>query len=307
MGSRPSSRARAWAILLTTLILCGILTAINKREAQQGEPGAITSDLRRYVLAPPARVVMTARRWWGSHVAALLQGPELERENERLQALVAMLSQQNRELAGEDTENKRLRALLGFRSSSSMQLLPAEVIAVKPSPLRDSITLSIGDKDGVLRKTVVLDSSGALLGQVTDVTRDTSDVLLLTDDLSSVGVVVRQMNRAQTAGVVGICSGNRSALLSLTDLPQNADVRPGDRVETSGFGGVYPAGIPVGTVRSVSVDGATMLTGALVAPDAGFDNLQDVFVLPPAIPQGGDRSSRQVGRTPTSQSVARPG
>lgn len=240
------------------------------------------SDLRRYLLAPPAHAVAIGRDWWTIDIAAITKGPRLARENARLASQIAILSEQNRALAADEAENKRLRALLGFRSHIATVLWPAEVIAVKPSPLRDSITLSIGDVDGVKRKMVVIGPTGSLVGQVTDVTRTTSDVLLLTDDLSSVGVRIVPNNPppGKLPPTVGICTGDHSAMLNLIDAPQNADIAPGDRVVTSGLGSIYPAGVPVGTVQTVSEDSDTLLKGARVVPDTDFDHMQDVFVLP---------------------------
>jgi rod shape-determining protein MreC len=243
----------------------------------------MSSILRNDILAPPSGLFMKARRWCDLNVAARFRGPAVARENHRLQMQIAVLSEQNRDLADQQIENARLRALLQFESRSPLKLWPAEVIALKPSSLRDSVTLAIGDRRGVVRRMAVLGPTGALVGQVTDVTRETCDALLLTDDLSSVGVAILPQNRAPAASggeVVGICSGNRSPMLDLIDLPQNADIRPGDRVVTDGLGSVYPAGIEVGTVTTVGTDIATLMKSAKVAPTADLDHLQDVFVLP---------------------------
>ena len=233
------------------------------------------------LFVPAGSAVMSLRRWWSTDIASLFHGPRLARENRDLEARIAALSEQNRELAGEAEENKRLRALLDFQTESTFKLLPAEVIAVKPSALRDSITLSRGDRDGVVQKMVALDPSGALLGQVVDVGHDSCDVLLLTDDLSSVGALIVPSRPGQAADPPpsGICRGERSTVLNLIDIPQNADIRPGDRVVTSGLGSVYPKGIPIGTVTSVSVDGATLLKSASVATDADFNDFDDALLV----------------------------
>ncbi len=213
-------------------------------------------------------------------MTSFFTGPRLASENSRLQTQVAELSAQNRDLQDQAVENQRLRTLLAFKSRSPLALLPAQVIALKPSPLRDTLTLSRGIRDHVQRKMVVLDPSGALVGQVIDVTTDTCDVLLLTDDLSSVGAMVVPVGRkAAGPSTVGICSGVKAPALSLRDLPNDADVRVGDSVITSGLGTIYPKDIPIGRVYRVNFDTATYEKSAQVAPATDFNHLQEAFIV----------------------------
>ena len=280
MAARRTSRARLWSVLVFALLVCTLLTAIHRRDSASDRSDEVTSLIRSHLLEQPSKLVVSAKRWWTNDIVALFRGPRLARENDQLKGQIAGLSEQNRELEDESIENRRLRALLDFKVRSALTLIPAEVLAVDPSAARDSITVSRGDRDGVTQRMAVLDPSGNLVGQVVVVDHDTCDALLLTDDLSSVGAVVVAQNRASIgAQPAGICRGERAPLLNLIDLPQNADIRPGDLVETSGLGSVYPPAIPIGVVSSVTVDGATMLKSAQVAPDADLDHLEDTLIV----------------------------
>jgi rod shape-determining protein MreC len=213
-------------------------------------------------------------------VGALFSGPSLARENSNLVARISELTRENHDLQNEAAENRQLRALLGFQARSPMALLPVEVIAYKPSPLRDTITISKGTRDGVTQKSVVVDPSGSLVGQVIDSTTDTADVLLLTDDLASVGALTVPIGRLKpTPATIGICSGEQSTSLLLKDMPSVAVVQVGDKVVTSGLGGIYPKGILVGRIQQVMFDHSTFQKLASVAPAADFDHFEEGFVI----------------------------
>jgi rod shape-determining protein MreC len=273
-------RRGSWALLLFIIVVCGVLAIVHKRLDHGGHADPVIGMVRRVFLDPPSRAMERMRAWGDDSVLALFRGPRIARENRRLKSQIAALSQQNRDLQAQAQENVRLRQMLALRARSPLTLLAAQVIALKPSSFRDTLTLDRGASSGVTQRMPVLDSAGNLVGQVIDVTPDSSDVLLLTDDLSSVGSLVVPQRRAATGPTVsGISQGERAPLLNLVDLPQDADVRVGDEIVTSGLGAIYPKNIPVGAVTSVGIDQATAQRSAAVTPNADLDHLQDVFIL----------------------------
>lgn len=271
---------RKWIAVAIALVICGVLTAARHQAQKVHLPDPITNSARRYLFVPALSGVQHVKQWWRLDVLSFFHAPRLAHQNSILRAHVAVLTQQNRELAEEAQENARLRALLAFKSRDPQRLLAAEVIALKPFAERDSAILSRGLGDKVERKQVVLDPDGALVGQVTDVTTDSCDVLLLTDTVSSVGAQVEPVGRpAGTKATVGICQGNRSNTLTLTDLPPDADVRIGDKIISSGLGGIFPKDLPIGHVTAVRFDKTRYLMSATVVPDADFNHLQEAFLL----------------------------
>lgn len=294
--------------MIAALVLCGLLTAARHQAQKAHITDPITNGARRYLFVPTLTAVQHTKTWWRLDVLSFFHAPHLAHQNTLLHAQLAVLTQQNRELAEEADENARLRALLAFKARSPQRLLAAEVIALKPSTERDSAILARGLSDRVERTQVVLDPNGALVGQVTDVTTDTCDVLLLTDTLSGVGAEVVPVGRpAGTKATVGICQGNRSNTLILTDLPPDADVRVGDKVESSGLGGIFPKDLPIGRVIAIHFDKTRYLLSASVVPDADFNHLQEAFLLQGASDATIDSSSQPSEATSQPGDTSSPG
>lgn len=294
--ARPERSGRRGLItLLTALLLCGVLSAVHRQAGRTPGRDPVPGAVRDAALVPAQLGLARFARWWQVNVASFVSSPRLARENVRLQAQVVALTLQNQQLQMAQAENHRLRALLRFQDKSPLPLLAAEVVALKPRPELDTMTLARGLSDGVRAQTVVLAPNGALVGQVVprsaslgpvpdlDLSYHSCSVLLLTDSASSVGA---QASRPGKSGPVGIVQGDRAGHLLMTDLPRQADVLPGDSVTTSGLGGVYPKNIPIGTVLSVTFDAARSLKTARVRPAADFDHLQEAFlwIKPPPVP-----------------------
>jgi rod shape-determining protein MreC len=154
-------------------------------------------------------------------------------------------------------------------------MIAADVIALRPDPKFDTMIISRGSGDGLKNTSVVVTRSG-LVGRVFEVEPGTAAVLMLTDQKSGVGArIQRPESRA-----VGLCEGDNSHTLSMIDLNQGADVKVGDAVVTSGLGGIFPAGILIGSVCEVSQDPASGGRTIRVQPHVGFDSLEQVYVIP---------------------------
>lgn len=165
------------------------------------------------------------------------------------------LVDQNRELRSElrqmqawkeaalqlEQENARLLDLNNVRLDPRLTYITGVVIADSGSPFRQSVLLNVGARDGIIDGWAAMDGIG-LVGRVSGVGENTSRVLLLTDATSSVPAVI------QPSGQTALVGGDNSAAPAL-DFIENPDlVRPGDRVVSSGDGGVFPAGLLIGQV-----------------------------------------------------------
>ena len=268
-----STSSRRPLTLLLALALCAALAMLAR--AHLFSP--VTGSVRDAALLPGQTVSLRVARWWRGHVTALADGPRLARENQTLRAQVHALSVRASDAADADAENARLRALLDFQARTPRALLAAEVVAVKPLPQADTLTLSRGRADRVHAAQIALSAGGALVGQVLDVSARSCSVLLLSDSSSSVSA--QTVRPGAKPGPVGLCQGDRTGLLSLTDLPPQADVLSGDVVTTSGLGGVFPKGVKIGVVVSVSVDRTRSIKTCRVRPAADFDHLEDAWLL----------------------------
>jgi rod shape-determining protein MreC len=144
-----------------------------------------------------------------------------------------------------EAENERIRELLSSAASLQMRVLIAEILNVSQDPYSQQIVLNKGERDGVYKGQALVDASG-IMGQVIEVNPATSVALLITDPEHAVPV---EINRT---GLQTIAFGRgEGQTLSLPFLPGNADVKVGDLLVSSGLGGRFPAGYPVGRINEL--------------------------------------------------------
>lgn len=166
------------------------------------------------------------------------QNQELRRELQQMKAwkeAALQLEQENAKLL--DLNNVRLDARLSY--------VTGVVLADSGSPFRQSVLLNIGARDGVIDGWAAMDGLG-LVGRISGVGSQTARVILLTDSNSRIPVTI------QPSGQTALLAGDNSATPPLEFLENQDQVRPGDRVVSSGDGGVYPAGLLVGHVAQGS-------------------------------------------------------
>ena len=157
--------------------------------------------------------------------------------------------------------------------------MAAHILAVDTSSVRQVVIISKGSKDGVHLGQAVLDAKG-VMGQVIDVGQWSSTVLLISDAKSAVPVL------NQRTGERGILVGNNSmAQLSLVNLPTTSLVAAGDLLVTSGLGGHYPEGYPVGMVDSVQSSVGDEFIRIRVNPIAWLNRSQMVLLIWPEAKQ----------------------
>ena len=191
-------------------------------------------------------------------------------------------------------DNAQLRALLGVAESRGLDVQLAPILNIDLDPTRQRLVLDAGSRDGARLGQAVIDAGG-LLGQIIETTPSHATVLLLTDPDHAVPVVVARN------GVRLIVYG-RGDYLELSDVPMNTDVKVGDVIVTSGLGGRFPAGFPVGTVTALKPDDSrAFLIGAL-EPAAQLDRGRDVLLLrsAPAVAVGTGNRESGIGGAPAS-------
>ena len=162
------------------------------------------------------------------------QNQELRRELQQMKAWKEAALQL-------EQKNARLLDLNQVRLDPKLTHVTGVVLADSGSPFRQSVLLNVGERDGILDGWATMDGIG-LVGRIAGVGTSTSRVILLTDSNSRIPVTV------QPSGQKALLSGDNSSLPPLDFLEDQDQVRPGDRVVTSGDGGVFPADLLVGQV-----------------------------------------------------------
>ena len=198
---------------------------------------------------------------------------DLKEHNRALQATNLLGSVQLQKMRGLERENLRLRELLGssFRLPDRVQI--AEVLRIDSALLSQHVVINKGERDAVFEGQPVLDSSG-VMGQVMAVSRFSSRVILVTDPSHGTPV---QVNRN---GLRSVARGRGSnKLLQLEYLPHNSDIRVGDLLVTSGLGGRFPLGYPVGTVTSVKDVPGKNFSEVTVEPTANIETSREVLLV----------------------------
>ena len=172
----------------------------------------------------------------------------------------------------ERLENIRLRDLLGFKSKLKYPYVAAEVIGRDPGRHPNSILINVGRKDGVMDRMAVVTSDG-LVGKVLAVHSGSAVVQLLTDRNCRVSGVVQRDDRGH--GIVRYEDGK----FYLHGFPLRTDIQIGDVVISSGMGGIFPADLPIGTVRELGPDQMGLFQEVILKGCVNFDSIEEVFVL----------------------------
>ncbi|MFT3742506.1 MAG: rod shape-determining protein MreC [Gammaproteobacteria bacterium] len=201
---------------------------------------------------------------------------EVLEENAQLRARELLLQARLQRLMAIEHENMQLHALMSSSSHLTGRVLVAQILDAALDPLNQEIALDKGTQDGVFIGQPVLDAYG-VIGQVIDATARTSRVLLVSDGRSAIPV---QNNRN---GMRGIVAGTGYAnALSMLHLPNTADVKVGDYLVTSGLGGRFPFGYPVGQIVSIKKTSADRFAVIEVRPAAHVDKSRMVVLVWPA-------------------------
>ncbi len=196
---------------------------------------------------------------------------ELQRENQQLRI-------QSAQAAAIAQENDQLRALIGWQRQAPWKLKLANVVMRDPANWWRTVQIDLGSRDGVHADMPVLTSDG-LVGRVSSVGFTRSQVVLLGDPNCRVSALVE--NPAHDIGIISPSGPLDSSLVDLTYLSGNADLKPGESVVTSGEGGIFPRGIPIGQIVDSRPVEFGLYTEARVKLSADLGALEQVWLLFP--------------------------
>lgn len=279
MGSKPKYSSNLHNARQSTggrplIVLCVISLLLLTFYLREGDTGPI------HALRGGVMTVTSPVRMLGSAVAApfgalgnIAQNAtassetlsELKKRNEELTAQVAELSE-----AQETAE--RLEKLVGLKSTYSLESTAARIIGSTGDAWTDSVIIDKGSASG-FEVGMPVCSSGGVIGQIIEVSANTSTVRLITDDQSGVSAMI-QGSRAQ-----GVLQGQADGTLRLEYVVSDAEVATGDIVITSGIGGTFPKGLPLGTVASIDRAPNAVYYTIVVRAASSAESNEEVLVI----------------------------
>lgn len=271
MLQRPRARRRIrwWPIVI--VLLAAVVVLLNTR------PIDTPRDLATRLTLPIQRLLREAGNELRSATGAVEDTSTLRERAEQLEKTVAQLTVENLRLKEVEAENVRLRSLLQFRDVNPSTTykggqLVGRIVANEPGNIVQSVLIDIGSNNGIKPGMPVVTELG-LVGRVTEVYGNAARVLLITDSSSNVNTML------QNTRLRGILHGRAGQSPIMDYLPQDQPILVGDIVVTSGEGGRFPIGIPVGQVVEVEQNDVEMFQQAVVRTTVDFDTLETVLVV----------------------------
>jgi rod shape-determining protein MreC len=254
--------------MLAAVIIVGLIFAdlhYNKLQTGRAFLDGLATPVY-WVASLPTRFT----EWTDTNIQSRSQ---LLEDNERLQRENLILQGRSLQMASLQGENVRLRKLLNSTALLRDDVLVAELVGVSPDPERLQLILNKGQSDGVFVGQPLIDADG-LMGQVVAVSGTSSRALLVTDITHSVPV------RVNRNGVRAIAEGTGAlGSLEIRHVATSTDIREGDLLVTSGLGGRFPEGYPVGVVTEVERDTGEAFAHVVAVPSAALDRTRHVLLV----------------------------
>lgn len=260
-------------LLVITIILLTI-TALYTVERQSVTFG---EDLAGAVITPFQALFTSAVDYISRFFGYFSDMDRLKAENAEMADKINSLNDTIRQLEQYKLENERLRAMLSLKESmTDYEMTAAEVIAKDSGNWFSSFTINKGSSDNLVVRQAVITSSG-LVGHIYEIGTNWAKVVSIIDSGSSVGAVVSRTS--DIAVVESDVELQNQGLCKMTYVGKSASIMPGDIVETSGLGGIYPKGILIGKVREIRPETAGISQYAIIEPAADFERISTVFVI----------------------------
>ncbi len=264
-------RYRNLIILVGVLFLQVLGLAVQVKRGPNAENTRLIRIWAVGAITPLERTVVRVQRagndLWRNYF--YLRG--VRAENRQLKEQIEQMRLEEVRLSQDAAQAQRLQSLLAFKEQYIARTLPAQVIGSGGSDLSRSIYIDKGSNDGVAPDMAVITANG-IVGKVLRVYPSTSLILMINDQSSGVGALLEK-SRLQ-----GVLRGTANGEVMLERVMSDESVVPGEAVLSSGGDGIFPKGLPVGTVGKVS-PGREMFLNIKIKPSADLSRLEEVLVV----------------------------
>lgn len=268
-------RRRPRAVLVVLVLVALVLITVDFRTGGSGRDGPL-DRLRgavTTVLRPIQEGVATVVRPVGDAVGSVTDIFSVRADNQRLRDRLATLEERRRSVTDLERENEELRALLEFRERGQLETIAATTIGNSPSNFEWVIVIDVGADDGVRPNMPVVNGDG-LVGKVIQVEARASRVMLAIDPNFFAAA------QLAASGETGPVNGRGGDPLSFQPLDPEIEIEVGMELVTSSYDhGLYPAGIPIGTVAEASEPSTSLQREVLIRPFVDFTRLHQLLVV----------------------------
>ena len=280
--SNDTNPARIPALGIRVLILLFVSIILMVVDHRQNHLSAVRQAIGAAVY--PIQIVVDAPfRLWEWIRESTADRNTLQLELGRLHAERLLTNARLQRLSALEAENARLRDLLEARSQVRNKVRVAEIMAVDANPYRHNIIIDIGAREGAYDGQAIVDVVG-VVGQIIETGLSNSQAILISDPSHSLPV---EVNRN---GLRSIANGTGDfGRLDLPFITNNADIRPGDLLVTSGLGGAFPSGYPVAVIETVNRIPQNPFADVTATPTASLDQVREVMLIWPSSAERGSK------------------
>ena len=259
-----------------TVLAVGLLIVLIKgtSENKVGVFGSVTGEIRK----PFQSTITSIVNWFEKGYNRIFKYDELVAENEQLKKRLAEAESQIDANEQAIKENEQLKTLLQFKNThSDYELELVQVTDRSSSNWSSSITINRGSNNNISVGNTIITEEGYLVGQVTEVGANWATVCTIIDPSMKIGA--KTIESSATGVVQGDFNLLRSNQTRLSYIGSNDKVFEGDRVITTGSGGVFPEGLVIGTITEIASDAGGQEKYAIVSPSCDISNLTLLFVI----------------------------
>lgn len=264
----PSAQQEGVQFTIAFILAIGLMAADHYGQILGNVRGALLTTL-----APIERIATVPQHVYTLVTTDMSSIDALKREIQQIKTENLLLKAKQQQLVNLELQVQRLESLLGTTGRiTNQQVQIASVTFYSNNPLSQFITINKGSFDKVAPHQTIIDSQG-IMGQVINTTPSTSRVLLITDPDHQIPI------RVQRTGQRGILQGTGHDNAQLNFIPVNSAIKVGDILESSGLGGVFPAGYPVAKITQIETQGDNPYFKVAASPIAQINQSHRVLII----------------------------
>lgn len=228
------------------------------------------------IFSPVQQVIYATYNNGNNLYGSWIKKSDLIAENKKLQAQLVSLAIDTARLKSLEEENELLKKEMNFVDENKFKYVAAKIVSGVSDPLSQSVVINRGRRDGIEKGLAVIADNGILVGKVSEANDDFSKILLLSDNKSRVAATIQNLDHT-----VGLVEGQYGLSFSMTNIPQNQEIKDGDLVVTSGLEGKIPKNLLIAKVESVRSIESEIFKTAILKPIIPLNSLSDIIVIIP--------------------------